>query len=63
MSFIIILCLLSSSLDKVTSMYKIPCFHPVCRKHQDVWVVKICFFIYGEFMFKKRLRFLGSLGK
>ncbi len=27
MGFIVILCLLSSSLDKVTSMCKIPCFH------------------------------------
>jgi hypothetical protein len=28
MGFIVISCLLSSNLDKVTSMYKIPCFHP-----------------------------------
>jgi hypothetical protein len=28
MGFIVILCLLSSSLDKLTSMYKIPCFSP-----------------------------------
>ncbi len=27
MGFTVILCLLSSNLDKVTSMYKIPCFH------------------------------------
>ncbi len=28
MGFTVILCLFSSNLDKVTSMYKIPCFHP-----------------------------------
>ncbi len=28
MGVIVILCLLSSSIDKVTSMYKISCFHP-----------------------------------
>ncbi len=59
----VILCLLSFNLDKVTSMYKIPCFHLICGKHQDVWDVKIFFFIYGEFMFRGKTQIFGNSGE
>jgi hypothetical protein len=38
---IVILCLLSSNLDKVTSMYKIPCFHPFKVQDSELVVPKL----------------------
>ncbi len=39
--FIVILCLLSSNLDKVTNMYKIPCFHPFKVQDSKLIVPKL----------------------
>jgi len=44
-------------------MYKIACFHPICGKHQNVWDVKILFFIYGEFMFGGKTKIFGNSGE